>query len=78
MVAARGSGAVLRHDNPSMTRRSGRNHPDWGGGGTAYAMGLAAASQARELLDPDGLGGYGWLVQAVGITDPLAAAPPYR
>lgn len=52
--------------------------PDWGVGGTAYAMGLAAASQARELLDPDGLGGYGWLVQAVGISDPLAAAPPYR
>ena len=51
--------------------------PDWGGDGTAYAMELAAASQARELLDRDGLGGYGWLVQAIGIADPLAAAPAW-
>jgi SAM-dependent MidA family methyltransferase len=28
---------------------------------------LERASQARELLDPEGLGGFGWLVQAVGV-----------
>jgi len=28
---------------------------------------LERASQARELLDPDGLGGFGWLVQTVGV-----------
>jgi SAM-dependent MidA family methyltransferase len=28
---------------------------------------LERVSQARELLDPDGLGGFGWLVQSVGI-----------
>jgi SAM-dependent MidA family methyltransferase len=33
----------------------------------AYALGLQRASQARELLDPDGLGGFGWLVQPVGL-----------
>ncbi len=33
----------------------------------SFAMGLQRASQARELLDPDGLGRFGWLVQAVGV-----------
>lgn len=33
----------------------------------SYAPSLARASQARELLDPDGLGGFGWLVQEVGV-----------
>lgn len=33
----------------------------------SYAMGLEQASQARELLDPSGLGGFGWLVQTVDL-----------
>ncbi|MCW2601040.1 MAG: hypothetical protein JWM02_2869 [Frankiales bacterium] len=32
-----------------------------------YALSLERASQARELLDPAGLGGFGWLVQEVGL-----------
>jgi SAM-dependent MidA family methyltransferase len=36
-------------------------------GDASYALGLERASQARELLDPQGLGGFGWLVQEVGI-----------
>jgi SAM-dependent MidA family methyltransferase len=28
---------------------------------------LERGSQARELLDPEGLGGFGWLVQPVGV-----------
>ncbi|MCU1595378.1 MAG: uncharacterized protein JWO12_2770 [Frankiales bacterium] len=35
----------------------------------SYALGLERASQAAELLDPAGLGGFGWLVQRVGLTD---------
>ncbi len=31
------------------------------------AAGLVQASQARELLDPDGLGGFGWLLRAVDV-----------
>ena len=31
----------------------------------AYAQTLQRASQARELLDPAGLGGFGWLVREV-------------
>lgn len=33
----------------------------------AYLAGLVRASQARELLDPDGLGGFGWLLAPVGV-----------
>ena len=32
----------------------------------SYPAALASASQARELLDPDGLGGFGWLLRPVG------------
>ncbi len=33
----------------------------------SYALMLERASQAHELLDPAGLGGFGWLVQGVGL-----------
>jgi SAM-dependent MidA family methyltransferase len=33
----------------------------------SYALSLERASQARELLDPSGLGGFGWLVQTAGV-----------
>jgi SAM-dependent MidA family methyltransferase len=33
----------------------------------SYASGLACASAARELLDPAGLGEFGWLLKAVGV-----------
>jgi len=36
----------------------------------AYAQGLAAASEAAELLDPHGLGGFWWLVQGVRMHVP--------
>jgi SAM-dependent MidA family methyltransferase len=36
----------------------------------AYALGLAARSRARVLLDPDGPGGFGWLLQAVRMMPP--------
>lgn len=38
----------------------------------AYLAALRDAGQAGALLDPDGLGGFTWLVQPVGIPDPLA------
>jgi len=33
----------------------------------AYPLLLEQASQARELLDPDGLGGFGWLLRPVDV-----------
>jgi SAM-dependent MidA family methyltransferase len=47
--------------------------PPWCGDAAAYAAALQQASQARSLLDPAGPGGFGWLVRAVGVPDPLAA-----
>jgi SAM-dependent MidA family methyltransferase len=32
-----------------------------------YGEALVVASQARELLDPDGLGGFGWLLRSVDV-----------
>ena len=39
-----------------------------------YLAQLQGAGAAAELLDPRGLGAFGWLVQAVDIPDPLAVA----
>ena len=39
--------------------------------GPGYARGLERASRAAELLDPAGLGGFGWLVQAVAVRPDL-------
>jgi SAM-dependent MidA family methyltransferase len=39
-----------------------------------YLAALARAGSAAELTDPAGLGGFGWLVQAVGVPLPLACA----
>ena len=38
----------------------------------AYLLALQEAAQAGELLDPAGLGGFGWLLQAVGCPLPVA------
>jgi SAM-dependent MidA family methyltransferase len=44
---------------------------------SSYVAALASAGQAAELTDPSGLGGFGWLVQAVGMPVPreLAGQP---
>jgi SAM-dependent MidA family methyltransferase len=38
---------------------------------TAYVRAIASAGEAAELTAPGGLGDFGWLVQPVGIPDPL-------
>ncbi|MFI6408781.1 SAM-dependent methyltransferase [Streptomyces sp. NPDC050548] len=38
---------------------------------TGYVRALARAGEAAELTAPGGLGDFGWLVQSVGIPDPL-------
>ncbi|MFG2125694.1 SAM-dependent methyltransferase [Streptomyces sp. NPDC048710] len=38
----------------------------------AYVRALANAGEAAELTAPGGLGDFGWLLQPVGIPDPLA------
>ncbi|KAA0935771.1 hypothetical protein FGF04_17305 [Streptomyces apricus] len=39
----------------------------------AYVRALAGAGEAAELTAPGGLGDFGWLLQPVGIADPLPA-----
>lgn len=41
----------------------------------AYVQALVRASEEAELLDARGLGGFGWLVQAVGMTLPESLVP---
>jgi hypothetical protein len=41
-----------------------------------YLALLQTAGEAAELLDPRGLGAFGWLVQPVGIDDPLTGSAP--
>ncbi|KAB8163856.1 hypothetical protein FH609_019635 [Streptomyces sp. 3MP-14] len=36
-----------------------------------YVRALAEAGEAAELTDPGGLGGFGWLLQPVGVASPL-------
>lgn len=43
---------------------------------TAYVRALAGAGEAAELTAPGGLGDFGWLVQPVGIPNPLPDPPP--
>src|SRR5690606_26801232 len=40
----------------------------------AYVLGLRRAGEEAELIDPTGLGGFGWLVQAkrIPLPEPLA------
>ncbi len=40
-----------------------------------YLRALAAAGAAAELTDPAGLGGFGWLLHAVGMPLPLGPVP---
>ncbi|GAC1328939.1 MAG: hypothetical protein NVSMB13_16330 [Mycobacteriales bacterium] len=42
----------------------------------AYLRQLQRAGEAAELTDPAGLGGFGWLVQAVGCAIPAVLAGP--
>jgi len=39
-----------------------------------YAWALCRASEEAELIDPEGLGAFGWLVQAVGLDLPASLA----
>jgi SAM-dependent MidA family methyltransferase len=42
----------------------------------AYLAALRPAGEAAELLDPGGLGGFGWLLHGVGIAVPLGSDRP--
>jgi SAM-dependent MidA family methyltransferase len=64
--------SLLLTQRDALTRLgvSGRR-PSYGGDPRAYLSELSAAGEAAELLDPGGLGGFTWLVQAKGVALPL-------
>jgi SAM-dependent MidA family methyltransferase len=73
---AAGATATLRSTQREALRRLGMSggrppialaHTD----PVDYLRRLERAGQAAELADPDGLGSFGWLVQAVGVELPL-------
>ncbi|MDQ1745979.1 MAG: hypothetical protein QOD07_242 [Frankiaceae bacterium] len=61
-----GGAVILQRE---ALRRLGVNGrvPPYGADPAAYAAALQQASDAAELLDPDGLGGFGWLVETRGV-----------
>jgi SAM-dependent MidA family methyltransferase len=67
MPSCAGPGAELVRQRDALHRLGldGRIPPYDGDPGT-YARALAEASAAAELLDPDGLGGFTWLVEGAG------------
>lgn len=42
----------------------------------AYLAALRDAGEAAELTEPDGLGGFGWLLHGVGLSVPLGSERP--
>jgi SAM-dependent MidA family methyltransferase len=64
--------SLLLTQREALTRLgvSGRR-PSYDGDPRAYLSKLSAAGDAAELLDPHGLGGFAWLVQAKGVGLPL-------
>ena len=57
---------------PGASGSTGRL-PAHTGDPAAYAAGLQRAADEAELLDPAGLGGFGWLVREVGVPPLLAS-----
>ena len=47
--------------------------PAYEGDPTSYLQQLSHAGDEAELIDPGGLGGFTWLVESVGIRNPMAA-----
>jgi SAM-dependent MidA family methyltransferase len=68
MQSCAGNGARLMTQREALKRLGvdGRV-PPYGGDPGRYAMALSDASNAAELLDPDGLGGFTWLVETRGV-----------
>jgi SAM-dependent MidA family methyltransferase len=63
-----GPGAVVMTQREALRRLgvAGRV-PPYDGDPCRYAASLTEASAAAELLDPDGLGGFGWLIETKGV-----------
>jgi SAM-dependent MidA family methyltransferase len=50
------------------------DRPTYDGDPTSYLSALSSSGDAAELIDPNGLGAFTWLVHSVGVEPPLAPA----
>ena len=66
--------AVLLSQRQALRRLGveGRR-PPYAGDAASYLSGLSRAGDEAELIDPSGLGGFTWLVQAIGTRNPIVA-----
>jgi SAM-dependent MidA family methyltransferase len=71
-LATAGDVTLSQRDGLRMLGTAARP-PSYGGDPTAYVAELSAAGEAAELLDPNGLGGFTWLLhpQDVNVDDVL-------
>jgi len=71
---ASASGTVLTTQRQALRALgvTGRRPPlaQAGNDPLGYARALSQSSEEAELIDPDGLGAFGWLIQAVGMDIP--------
>lgn len=79
-AAVEASATVLTAQRPALRALGVRGelppHHLAGSDPAGYLRAVGAASQAAELLDPGGLGGFSWLVHAVGVELPPELAGP--
>jgi len=66
-AAAGATGTLLTDQRRALQALGLTGRPQVGTrSGTGAVAGLARAGREAELLDPGGLGGFGWLLQTVG------------
>jgi SAM-dependent MidA family methyltransferase len=73
-AAVRADGVESRLVSQATALRSlgvSARRPAYGEDSMSYLRELQQAGEAAELLDPDGLGGFSWLLQARGVPLPL-------
>jgi SAM-dependent MidA family methyltransferase len=69
LTTQRAALAALGARSERPPRDLARTHPE------AYVAALATGGEVAELTDPSGLGGFGWLVQSVGLRLPHHLLP---
>ena len=73
------SETVLLSQREALRRLGvGGRRPPYDGDATSYLSGLSRAGDEAELIDPSGLGGFTWLVQAIGTRNPMAPDSPVQ
>jgi len=73
-AAAGGEATLLSQREALLSLGLSGARPSYDGDPAGYVVALSDASEAAELLDPSGLGGFSWLVQPRGIPTPVTVS----